>query len=613
MAYAGLRRIPARSRASRADNLEVKAFPAPTKGWVSAANLAAVKPGFAYTLENWFPTTTGIKLRRGNQKKGTCHASEAVESLMSYIGGATRKMFAGCNGSIFEMTNPASTTVPPTADVTGQTSDYYSALNFATTGGNYMTVVNGTDSLLLYDGTYFYPVTGTALSRLDYDNETANFVVGGTLTGGTSGATASIVKVIDSGTTGTLWIRISAGTFQDNETITGSLGGSAQANGVTSTLAAAITGVTTSTLRHVWGYRNRQWFVEKNTMKAWYLPVDSVGGAAASVNLAGVFQKGGSLILGATWSMDSGDGLDDKIVFISSEGEYAIYQGDPASASTWSIVGRYDGSPPLGRNQNGTMRAGADLLILTESGIIPLSAIIAKDPAALGLAAVTAAIAPDWISEAASRKGLPWEIIKWPSRSMAIVNCPITSTSQSKISFVVNIETGAWCKYTGWDTRCLTLHDDYVYFGTNSGTVLQAEITGADSGALYYSTYVGHMDHLGAIGYIKTIKQARGTFRTLNDFIPKISVSTDYVVSLPTAPNAGNPTASPAEWDVGLWDVAKWDTGLSYYVYSTMWVSIGETGYAHAPQVQVTNGAVASPSAELILIEVTLERGGLVV
>lgn len=612
MAYAGLRRVPAKPRAARFDRIEPKGIPAPTKGWVSAVNLAAVKPGYAYTLENWFPTTTGMRLRKGNQKYATC-GTDPTESMLSYVGSTTRKVFAAMNGSIFNHTSPASPTVAPTAEVTGQSSDYYAHLNFATAGGNYMTVVNGTDSLLLYDGTNWFPITGTALSALNFDAQTVNFVVGGVLTGGTSGATATIVKNIDAGSTGTLWIRVTAGTFQDNEIITGSLGGSATANGVISALAAAITGATTSTLVHVWSYRNRQWFIQKDTMKAWYLPVDAIGGALASVSLSGVFQHGGTLVLGATWSMDSGDGLDDKIVFISSEGEYAVYQGsDPSDPDDWSLVGRYDGAVPLGRNQFGTMRAGADLLILTVAGIIPMTAIITKDPAALSLSAVSKAIEPDWVAEASARRSVPWEIIKWPSRQYAMVNVPVTGTSTPAISFVVNLETGAWCKYTGWDTRCLVLHDDGLYFGANDGAMYQAEITGADAGALYYSTCVWHADHLGAMGYVKTVKQARATFRTQNDFTPKLSLSTDYIIDLPVPPNAATPAAA-GTWDSGLWDVALWDSGAAFYTVSTKWVSIGKTGYSHAMQLQVTNGAPAAPTAELILVELTYERGGLVV
>ena len=68
-------------------------------------------------------------------------------------------------------------------------------------------------------------------------------------------------------------------------------------------------------------------FVKRDSLKAYYLPVASIGGAAQDVSLSGVFQRGGKLLLGATWSLDSGDGMDDKCVFVSDRGEAAIYSG----------------------------------------------------------------------------------------------------------------------------------------------------------------------------------------------------------------------------------------------------------------------------------------------
>jgi len=541
MPFSALRRVPAPPRAAQADKIKSKAFPAPTGGWLSATNLAAVPPGYAYALENWFPTTTGIKLRSGSALWGTAKAAndKPVESMIAYIAGATRQLFAACNGSIFPFTSPATPTTVPSAAVTGQTSNYYSSVNFQTAGGNFLTACNGTDSCLLYDGSTWEAQTGSSTH--------------------------------------------------------------------------AITGVTTSTLSHVWVSQNRMWFVQKNTMTAWFLPVNSIAGAAQSLSLAGVFQRGGSLVLGANWSVNTGGGLFNLTVFVSSEGEYAIYQGtDPTSSTTWSLVGVYFGSPPLGANQNCFMQAGGDLLILTYAGIVSMSNIQTKDTAALSISAITKNISPDWIIEQGNRRGIPWEIMKWPSRNYAIINCPVTSPTTPAISFVVNLETGAWCKYVGWDTRCLALHNDQLFFGTNAGTVVAAETTGSDQGALYYSVFVGHMDHLGAVGRSKVIKQARATFRSTNDFIPKLSVTTDYVVTLPVAPNAGSPTVSPATWDVGVWDVAKWDTGLTFYTVSTKWVTIGKTGFAHAPVLQVTNGAVQAPGAELVLIELTYQPGALV-
>lgn len=68
-------------------------------------------------------------------------------------------------------------------------------------------------------------------NTLNYDAETVGFTAGSTLTGGTSGATATILRVLDAGTTGTLYLDNVVGTFQNDETITGSGGGSATANG----------------------------------------------------------------------------------------------------------------------------------------------------------------------------------------------------------------------------------------------------------------------------------------------------------------------------------------------------------------------------------------------
>ena len=66
---------------------------------------------------------------------------------------------------------------------------------------------------------------------INYDAEVAPFTVGETLTGGTSGATGTIVEVVDYGSTGTIRMTSVSGTFQDDEQITDSSTGDATANG----------------------------------------------------------------------------------------------------------------------------------------------------------------------------------------------------------------------------------------------------------------------------------------------------------------------------------------------------------------------------------------------
>lgn len=73
--------------------------------------------------------------------------------------------------------------------------------------------------------------TSVTMKTLAYDAQTGNFTLGLTITGGTSGATAVIVKDTDSGTTGTLTLKTISGTFSDNEIITDTSTGSATVNG----------------------------------------------------------------------------------------------------------------------------------------------------------------------------------------------------------------------------------------------------------------------------------------------------------------------------------------------------------------------------------------------
>jgi hypothetical protein len=129
-------------------------------------------------------------------------------------------------------------------------------------------------------------------------------------------------------------------------------------NGSTWATTPAITGVASNTLSHVWAFKNRLFFIQKNTLNAWALEVDTIGGAATQISLSGIFKRGGVLLFGETWSLDSGDGLDDLCVFATSNGEVALFSGtDPGNASAWELSGRYDIGKPLG--QNCTMKRAA--------------------------------------------------------------------------------------------------------------------------------------------------------------------------------------------------------------------------------------------------------------
>lgn len=516
----------------QAPRMKHKTFPAPVRGWITNENLSQAEPAGAAVFENWIPTSTGARVRRGSLKYATI-STGPVRRMWTFKSGAVEEFFAADDTKIFKITSPASPTIIPTPVVTGQTSGYYSTAQFGTAGGNYLSVVNGSDTPKLFDGA--------------------------------------------------AW---------SNHTFTG-LGSPAD-------------------LSFVWSFASRLWYIRKNTMSAFYLPVDSINGALTEFSLAGVFQEGGSLLFGGKWSLDSGDGLDDKIVFVSDQGEVGVFQGSyPGDTASWQKVGIYKITPPMG--PNATMSAGGDLLIATEDGIVPLSEAIRKDAAALSLSAVTRAIEPEWKKEVAARIALPWEIIKWPTNNLMVVSLPSEDGSSGQYCFAANLETGAWCgPLIGWDTRCIAMFADQGFFGTNDGTIHAMEVGGSDDGVPYVCAYVGLPDHLDSPGITKTVHQARSTFKSNVSFKAKISASVNYSINLPTAPpSAANVTSSDL-WDVGLWDVAAWDAG-STTTTKTKWVSIGRTGFSVSPQVQITCGVTPSPKTELVTFDILFENGSVMV
>lgn len=503
-------------------------FPAPIRGWVLNENLATPSPASARVLDNWFPTTTGIRARGGARRYASL--GSAVTSMFTYKAGATERMFAATASSVFDISSIVDPNAVPAAAFTGQTSGYYSTQPFGTAGGNFLYAVNGTDPARLFDGATWTQITGVS--------------------------------------------------------------------------TPAITGVTTSLLSQVWSYANRLFFVEKNTLNAWYLPVDSIGGAAAKFSLAGVFQQGGSLLFGARWSLDAGNGLDDKCLFVTDKGEVAVYEGtNPASAADWRLAGLYTMRRPLGLNAY--MQAGGDLLIATEAGLIPVSSAIKKDIAALELDAVSRAITPYWQQQAALITK-PWEVLKLSLKNMMVVSQPKDGDSVGSV-IVANLQTGAWARFTGWPATCMAEYGGVGYFGTDAGRVFIMEAGGSDDGTIYTCVYLGQHDTMGVGPVEKTLSQMRPTFRAGHAISYAISAKVDYDETL-SAPPSSVANFTTSSWDSGVWDTAKWDDGTVTAV-APYWNAIGRSGFTIAPELQMSFGVTPTPLVELVGIDATFSTG----
>lgn len=369
----------------------------------------------------------------------------------------------------------------------------------------------------------------------------------------------------------------------------------------------AITGVDTADLSHVWPFKSRLFFIEGGTMSAWYLDVLSVTGAATELPLGSVFREGGALLFGATWSLDSGDGLDDVCLFITDKGEIAVYEGsDPSDANAWSMVGVYRIGKPL--HKNAWFRAGGDIAVVTDDGVVPVSAAVKTDRAALKGQAVTYPIEEAW-RQLVARRGagaIPFSVCLWHSTAMLVVGVP-TYGSFDAYCLVANARTGAWARYTGWDTRCVFVFRDDLYFGTADGTIVQGEIGGADQGASYQAVLVPRFDMLNAPGE-KSAVSVRMLARSNNAFTPQLFASADYSVDLPT-PIASDPDENANLWDTGVWGSSTWSVTSETKARRSEWQTVSANGQALAPGLQVSSGRTTAPDIELISLHLQYEVG----
>jgi hypothetical protein len=123
--------------------------PPPVGGLNARDALADMDPADAITLDNFFPEPNYVSLRRGYASHAT-DISGAITSLMEWAGPASRKLFAANASAIYDVTSSG---IVGAADVSGLTNGRWQHTMQTTSGGNFLVICNGEDSVRNYDGT----------------------------------------------------------------------------------------------------------------------------------------------------------------------------------------------------------------------------------------------------------------------------------------------------------------------------------------------------------------------------------------------------------------------------------------------------------------------------
>lgn len=342
-----------------------------------------------------------------------------------------------------------------------------------------------------------------------------------------------------------------------------------------------ITGVDSADIININNFKNRVWLIEANTLKAWYLPVSAIGGAANALDLSGLFKLGGYLVTMANWTIDNAAGVDDYAAFVTSEGEVALYKGtDPSSANTWALVGTFRIGKPIGYRC--AIKAGADVLILTTDGAFPLSKALLTDRSQLQNAItdkITKLISAD-IRDYSTNFG--WEAIIYPNTNKLIINVPTVESSMSW-QYVMNTITGAWTKFTGWNSFCWAILGDSLYFGGDE-VVDIADTGNDDKGADIETDVQQAFSYFGSKGQQKRFTMARPIFMADGVVNPAIVMNVDYQTRVPLGSPSFSGGGSPF-WDVAPWDTSDWGVGDAII---QGWQSVTGVGYCGGLRVQTS-------------------------
>lgn len=384
----------------------------------------------------------------------------------------------------------------------------------------------------------------------------------------------------------------------------------AQVYNGTTTADVTFTGVSKNSLINVTAYKERLYFVEKNTAKVWYggLQVTGTGGTPAltAFDFQYVFTRGGYLVGIGSYSNSANVAAQDYFWACSSEGEIVFYSGTYAGdPTTWGLVARYYIGKPLG--YRAFVRVNNEVWILTEQGIVPISGLFQADPEA-ALNVVSRNVNP-LISEYASATPFDhqWSGFFWPQGRRVYISLP---TSGVGCKFLVySIDTKGWTVFQMFtDEHCLasTMFANKPFYASSTGIIWQGETgqadakTATDSQAITYSGRTA-FSFYGSRGNYKAFKDIRPIIRTKRGITLNLGLDVDFrrgatVTSIATPAGVFTPWGSP--WG------SPWSTDIEYIFdrYATK-------GQGHCAAVRF-GGAIKNSTMQILGFEIRYDMGG---
>jgi len=335
-----------------------------------------------------------------------------------------------------------------------------------------------------------------------------------------------------------------------------------------------IANVNPALLAYVVVWKERVWFVERDTGFAWYLANGAVYGAATRFNFGRNFKAGGELRAIFNWSLDGGEGIDDYLVAVSAAGDVVIFKGSDPEQQTFGMVGVWNiGKVPAGRRIGTDF--GGEVYLLSIQGLFPLSQVFQGSATQDPQLYLTYKVSP-FLRDimATSIDDFGWNVYARPADGGLAIATP-TVIGLSTVQFLFDYGTQAWGISRGINQAHAMNWQGKLYFtdtetnklwyenGVNVDKVHIDPTADGVAQTIAFSILTAYQGY-GSSAVYKRMQFLRPMW--LGGGIPVFDIQARYDFDvgevLTTPPIAGSATSGIWNNAASTWDLAVWGGSL---------------------------------------------------
>jgi hypothetical protein len=476
----GARRVNPKPAKVKANVSQIVHLDAPIKGLSLLGKTSEGDPQTATILTNWIVKEDRISVRPGTtliDDRYPTGTRYSIEQLMPYLAAPDHVLLAS-NNTVSKIGGPL--TPPIAAGFAGNDWHWTMFANLAQ--AKYLVMVNGFDGVWSYDGGAL-PMPGAGTGTLGVSSAAGQPAPVTAVAGGGGYVNGHSVNV--SGATGAFAVanglhyieQVSGNTFKLTGVDTTGATGTQPINlqGYGSMMKEAVLPGTNmgycnpNNFGTVLAHINHLYFADTTNLVLYYLPLSQKSGTLKQVTLNAVFRRGGEIRALAAWTLDGGNGMDDKLVIFTTHGQCAIFSGLDPEAADWGLVGIFQFDAPMSKHS--VVNYGGDLWVMTSTGLAPLSVLIRSETEKLNKA--EKGMVTPFREVARKYANMPgWSVVLDSTAGRMICNLPggALGSYQQLVRFMPD---SVWARWRELNARCWAWLDSKLYFGNDDGQIYE--------------------------------------------------------------------------------------------------------------------------------------------